>query len=83
MPWVWTRSTEYYDMPAVLAIVQQAARDDCRFSTWVTAIVQNQPIQFDFETSEARSGNEHLELGQLGLRAATKQFVTVLVVITV
>jgi mono/diheme cytochrome c family protein len=39
------RTVEYYDMPAVRAIVRDAARDDYRFSTIVMGIVRSAPFQ--------------------------------------
>jgi hypothetical protein len=39
------RSLEYYDMPAVRAIVSQAGTQDYRFSAWVLGIIQSEPFQ--------------------------------------
>ena len=39
------RGLEYYDAPAVRAIVRNAARDDYRFSSLITGIVQSAPFQ--------------------------------------
>jgi hypothetical protein len=39
------RGVEYYDMPAVRAIVRDAARDDYRFTSLIRAIVQSAPFQ--------------------------------------
>jgi hypothetical protein len=39
------RSVEYYDMPAVRQIVREAARENYRFSSLVTAIVKSAPFQ--------------------------------------
>jgi len=36
---------EYYDMPAVRAIVRDAARDNYRFSSIVMGIVKSAPFQ--------------------------------------
>jgi hypothetical protein len=38
------RGLEHYDMPAVRAIVRNAGRDDYRFSTLITGIVQSAPF---------------------------------------
>ena len=38
------RGLEYYDAPAVRAIVRNAARDDYRFSSVITGIVQSAPF---------------------------------------
>jgi hypothetical protein len=38
------RGLEYYDAPAVRAIVRNATRDDYRFSSLVTGIVQSAPF---------------------------------------
>ena len=39
------RGVEYYDMPAVRAIVRDASRNDYRFSSLVIDIVKSQPFQ--------------------------------------
>jgi hypothetical protein len=39
------RGVEYYDIPAVRAIVRDAARDDDRFSSLVIGIVQSAPFR--------------------------------------
>jgi cytochrome c551/c552 len=39
------RRLEYFDMPAVRAIVREAARNDNRFSSLVTGIVKSAPFQ--------------------------------------
>src|SRR5262245_12313915 len=39
------RGLEYYDMPAVRAIVRDAARDDYRFTSLIRAIVESAPFQ--------------------------------------
>jgi hypothetical protein len=39
------RGLEYYDMPAVRAIIHQAARENYRMSAFVTAIVNSTPFQ--------------------------------------
>jgi hypothetical protein len=38
------RGLEYYDAPAVRAIVRSAARDDYRFSSMIAGIVQSAPF---------------------------------------
>ncbi len=45
MTYALGRSVEYYDMPAVRAIVRDAARDNYRFSTIVMGIVKSAPFQ--------------------------------------
>jgi uncharacterized protein DUF1592/uncharacterized protein DUF1588/uncharacterized protein DUF1585 len=45
MTYALGRPVEYYDMPAVRAIVRRAAQDDCRFSALVLGIVENQAFQ--------------------------------------
>jgi mono/diheme cytochrome c family protein len=45
MTYALGRSVEYYDMPAVRAIVRDAARDNYRFSSIVTGIVRSAPFQ--------------------------------------
>jgi hypothetical protein len=39
------RGLEYYDRPVVRSIARQAARDDYRISTLITAVVQSTPFQ--------------------------------------
>jgi hypothetical protein len=39
------RGLDYYDMPAIRAIVRDAGRDNYRFSSLVTAIVKSTPFQ--------------------------------------
>jgi hypothetical protein len=38
------RGVEYYDAPAVRAILRDAARDDYRFSSIVTGIAKSAPF---------------------------------------
>jgi hypothetical protein len=45
MTYALGRSVEYYDMPAVRAIVRDAARDNYRFSSLVMGIVRSAPFQ--------------------------------------
>jgi mono/diheme cytochrome c family protein len=45
MTYALGRSVEYYDMPAVRAIVRDAARDNYRFSSMVMGIVRSAPFQ--------------------------------------
>jgi hypothetical protein len=47
------RTAHYYDMPAVRAITQQAARNDYRFSSLVLAIVKSDPFQMRTKQAEA------------------------------
>ena len=39
------RGLEYYDKPAVRAIMRQAARDNYRISALISAIVKSTPFQ--------------------------------------
>ena len=39
------RGIEHYDMPAVRAIVRDAAKDDYRMSALIAAVVQSTPFQ--------------------------------------
>ncbi len=45
MTYALGRSVEYYDMPAIRAIVRDAARDNYRFSSIVMGIVRSAPFQ--------------------------------------
>jgi len=46
------RSISYYDMPAVRAITQEAARDNNRFSSLVLGIVRSAPFQMNVRPAE-------------------------------
>jgi hypothetical protein len=46
------RSTHYYDMPAVRGITRDAAKNDYRFSSLVTAIVASEPFQMRVKKAE-------------------------------
>jgi Protein of unknown function (DUF1592)/Protein of unknown function (DUF1588)/Protein of unknown function (DUF1585)/Protein of unknown function (DUF1587)/Protein of unknown function (DUF1595)/Planctomycete cytochrome C len=46
------RRVEYYDMPAVRAIVHGAERDDNRFSSLVLGIVRSAPFQMNVKPAE-------------------------------
>ena len=52
MTYALGRSVEYYDMPAVRAIVRDAARDNYRFSSIVMGIVRSTPFQMRKASSE-------------------------------
>jgi Protein of unknown function (DUF1585) len=52
------RSVAYYDMPAVRAIVREAARNNYRFSSMVMGIVKSVPFRLrrvPEETKEVRN----------------------------
>jgi hypothetical protein len=51
MTYALGRSVEYYDMPAIRAIVRDAARENYRFSSIVMGIVKSAPFQMR-KTSE-------------------------------
>ena len=44
MTYALGRGLEHYDAPAVRAIVRNAARDDYRFSSMITGVVQSAPV---------------------------------------
>jgi len=46
------RSAHYYDMPAIRTITRDAAKNDYRFSTLVTAIVNSEPFQMRVKKAE-------------------------------
>jgi len=52
MTYALGRSVEYYDMPAVRAIVRDAARDNYRVSSIVMGIVRSAPFQMRKASSE-------------------------------
>jgi hypothetical protein len=45
MTYALGRGVEYYDMPAIRAIVHDAARNDYRFSSLITGVVKSTPFQ--------------------------------------
>ncbi len=45
MTYALGRSVEYYDMPAIRAIVRDAGRDNYRFSSIVMGVVKSAPFQ--------------------------------------
>jgi hypothetical protein len=45
MTYALGRGVEYYDMPAIRAIVHDAARNDYRFSTLIMGVVRSTPFQ--------------------------------------
>jgi hypothetical protein len=45
MTYALGRSVQYYDMPAVRAVVRRAARDDYRFSSLVLGIIDSEPFR--------------------------------------
>ena len=55
MTYALGRSVEYYDMPAVRAIVRDAARDNYRFSAIVMGIVRSAPFQMRKASEEGLS----------------------------
>jgi hypothetical protein len=46
------RGLDYHDMPAVRAIVRQAATNDYRFSSIVSGIVTSPPFQMRTKTAQ-------------------------------
>jgi hypothetical protein len=52
MTYALGRTVEYYDMPAVRQIVRDAARENYRFSSLVTGIVQSAPFQMRQSAAE-------------------------------
>ena len=55
------RQVEYYDMPTVRAIVRDAAKNDNRFSSFISGVVNSQAFRMaratDVEPTAARSSN--------------------------
>ena len=49
------RGVQYYDMPAVRAIVRDAARDDYRFSSIVLGIVKSTPFEMKVKGTEGEN----------------------------
>jgi hypothetical protein len=52
------RRVEYFDMPAVRAIVRDAARDDYRLSAIVSGIVRSTPFQMKTKSSDTAGGTQ-------------------------
>jgi hypothetical protein len=52
MTYALGRGVEYYDMPAIRAIVRDAARNDYRFSSLVLGVVKSTP--FEMRRSQER-----------------------------
>jgi hypothetical protein len=53
MTYALGRSLEYYDMPAVRAIVRDAARDEYRFSSIVSGVIRSAPFQMRMASDAA------------------------------
>ncbi len=49
------RGVQYYDMPAVRAIVRDAARNDYRFSSIVLGIVKSTPFEMKMKGTEGEN----------------------------
>ena len=47
------RGLEYYDMPVVRSIARQAAGDDYRFVSLISAVVESEPFQMNMQGAEA------------------------------
>ena len=54
MTYALGRGVEYYDMPAIRAIVHEAARNDYRFSSLIMGVVKSTPFQM--RRSQEREG---------------------------
>jgi hypothetical protein len=57
MTYALGRPVEYYDMPAVRAIVRDAGKSDNRFSTLVSGVVKSSPFQFKVKKAPIAAGN--------------------------
>lgn len=62
MTYALGRRVEYYDMPAVRAIVRDAARDDYRFSSIVMGIVRSAPFQMRTAPGDMNDQSSNLEV---------------------
>ena len=51
------RPVQYFDMPAIRAIVHRAAPDDYRFSSLVLGVVSSDPFQMKMKKTAVTSGN--------------------------
>jgi Protein of unknown function (DUF1585) len=58
MTYALGRSIEYYDMPAIRAIVRDAARNNYRFSSIVMGIVNSVPFQMRKASEEVEKVSE-------------------------
>jgi len=52
MTYALGRGVEYYDMPAIRAVLQRAAKDDYRWSSLVMGIVESTPFQMKKKSPE-------------------------------
>jgi len=50
------RTVQYYDMPAIRAIVRRAAQNDYKFSSLVLGVVQSEAFQKRMREAQARQG---------------------------
>ena len=60
------RGLEYYDAPAVRAIVRDAARDDYRFSSLIVGIVQSAPFRMRTAAGRRRRVAGHMSASGFG-----------------
>ena len=57
MTYALGRGVEYYDMPAVRKIVQDASTHDFRFSSLIAGVVQSIPFQMRVKASAAAANS--------------------------
>jgi len=68
MTYALGRGVQYYDMPAVRAIVRQAAHDDYRFSSIVLGIVKSTPFEMKMKTTEGDNRTVTASVRQQAIR---------------
>jgi hypothetical protein len=55
------RGVEYYDMPVVRSIVEQAAENDYRFSSLILAVVNSRPFRMNMQQDQEASASAEAE----------------------
>jgi hypothetical protein len=55
------RGVEYYDMPVVRSIIEQAAEDDYRFSSLILAVVNSRPFRMNMKQDQEASASAEAE----------------------
>ena len=64
------RGLEYYDMPAIRALTNAAARDDYRFSTLISGIVTSVPFQMRMPAPQEASCENCAAVAEIDVQGA-------------
>jgi len=73
MTYATGRALQYYDMPAVRAIVNDASKNNYKFSSIVLGIVKSDPFQKRMKSDAAERGREASNTVERGPRSARSQ----------